>query len=116
MKMNYGWFSGVWREESGVEYYSVNTKVGMYVIPTGYSRNGYTLEEVYGCTNEITYLLPVGLTQDYYGLADYSIFDPDSQQPERYPFECIDGIDNDGDGLTDCDDPSCINVINTICE
>ena len=110
----YEWFRYIWPEEVGIrDYYS---RVNMYVIPTGYSRNGYTIEEVYGCTNEITYLLPVALTQDYYGLADYSIFDPDSQKPERFPYECIDGIDNDGDGVTDCDDPSCINVINTICD
>jgi len=110
----YEWFQWIWPEEVGLEDY--HSSVKMYVIPTGYSRNGYTLEEVFGCTNEISYLLPVGLTQDYYGLADYSIFEPASQKPERYPFECIDGMDNDGDGMIDCEDPSCINVINTHCE
>ncbi len=36
-----------------------------------------------------------------------TLCDPDAPSPENTPALCSDGIDNDGDGLTDCEDPKC---------
>lgn len=80
---------------------------------TNYSYDhSYLFEDVFYCTNEITYVLNTSL-DSYDGLDDYN---PDlNEDPEREMDECLDSEDNDQDGLIDCEDPSCHNALHNEC-
>lgn len=72
----------------------------------------YLFKDVYQCTNEITYVLDTS-NDDYYGLKNYN--PAENNKVERTREDCLDGIDNDGDNFTDCDDFSCRNVLHNEC-
>lgn len=85
----------------------------IHVNKTNYRySHSHLFKDVFYCTNEITYVLNTSL-DSYDGLDDYN---PDlNNYPERGMNECLDSEDNDHDGLIDCEDPSCHNVLHSEC-
>ena len=59
-----------------------------------------------------TYYIRVNRTSS---CGSYSLFGPNLSLPvESDPIACSDGIDNDGDGLIDCEDPQCQVLSNNV--
>jgi hypothetical protein len=95
------------------DYYDKRNSSYIKVNKTNYQYpHSHLFKDVFYCTNEITYVLNTSL-DSYSGLNNYN---PDlDEDPERGMDECLDSQDNDQDGLIDCQDPSCHNVLHNEC-
>ena len=76
--------------------------------------------EVFSCDNVVDWVLPTSryINDNYNGceLDEWGNMNCSKDDLERGYDQCIDGIDNDGDGLIDCDDLNCSNdILNKAC-
>ncbi len=91
-----------------------------------YSPSGTQLGFIYHAGQiQATYTDELDETGTYYvrvnrsaGCGSYSLYGPNlSPSIESDPISCSDGIDNNGDGLIDCEDPQCFILSNNVgCE